>query len=222
MKTKLTLIALLCALQTNVASAEDLSVGGNVGTKFTSDYQRRGQLVSEEAIQAQVGFTVGLGQVDVFGDFFTNQSTASTGVDNDELTVGLGTSLFENNLNAYVGVYNTDQSNGVDSLEAFASIGVDTFLSPAVSVYRNTDESLYTFEGSVSYDIDLSVVDLSLTGMLGNTDLTSSTDSTYYGAKATASKTIKDNVNLYADLTLSDTEDRENETLWGVGLSVKF
>ena len=222
MKTKLTLIALLCALQTNVASAEDLSVGGNVGTKFTSDYQRRGQLVSEEAIQAQVGFTVGLGQVDVFGDFFTNQSTASTGVDNDELTVGLGTSLFENNLNAYVGVYNTDQSNGVDSLEAFASIGVDTFLSPSVSVYRNTDESLYTFEGSVSYDIDLSVVDLSLTGMLGNTDLTSSTDSTYYGAKATASKTIKDNVNLYADLTLSDAEDRENETLWGVGLRVKF
>ena len=222
MKIKLTLIALLCALQTNVASAEDLNVGGNIGTKFSSDYHRRGQLVSEEAIQAQVGFTVGLGQVDVFGDFFTNQSTASTGVDNDELTVGLGTSLFEDNLNAYLGVYNTDRSTGGDNLEAFASVGINAFLSPSVSVYRDTDASLYTFEGQVSYDIDLDVVGLEIAAMLGNTDLTTSNDSTYYGAKVTATKTVKDNVNLYADLALSDTDTRENETLWGVGLSVKF
>ena len=37
-----------------------------------------------------------------------------------------------------------------------------------------------------------------------------------------ATKTIKDNVNLYADLALSDNDTRDNETLWGVGLSVKF
>ena len=221
MNTKTLFASLLSVLLTNVVSAEDLAVGGNIGTKFASEYHRRGQVVSQDAIQAQVGFNVGLGEVDVFGDFFTNQSTASSGADNDELTVGLGTSLFEGNLAAYAGVYNTDTASG-DSLEAFASVGVNTLLSPTVSLYRDTDDSLYTFEGQLSHEFDLNVVSLEIAGVLGNTDLTSSTDSTYYGAKVTATKTIKDNVDLYADLALSDTENRDNETLWGVGLSVKF
>lgn len=222
MKTKLVSLIALLGLSINAASAEATNINGNVGTKYSSDYHRRGQLVSEEAIQAQVGFNVGLGAVDLFGDFFTNQSTASNSADNDELTFGLGTSLLEDKLNAYVGVYNTDNTSAGDNLEAFASIGVDTFLSPSVSVYRDTDESLYTFEGQVSYGFDLNIVNLELAGMLGNTDLTTTNDSTYYGAKLTATKTIKDNVDLYADVALSDNDVRSNETLWGVGLSVKF
>ena len=222
MKTKLVSLLALLGLSINAASAEATNINGNMGTKYSSDYHRRGQLVSEEAIQAQVGFNVGLGAVDVFGDFFTNQSTASNSADNDELTFGLGTSLLEDKLNAYIGVYNTDNTSAGDNLEAFASIGVDTFLSPSFSVYRDTDESLYTFEGQVSYGLDLDIVNLELAGMLGNTDLTTTNDSTYYGAKLTATKTIKDNVDLYADVALSDNDVRSNETLWGVGLSVKF
>ena len=222
MKTKLVSLLALLGLSINAASAEATNINGNMGTKYSSDYHRRGQLVSEEAIQAQVGFNVGLGAVDVFGDFFTNQSTASNSADNDELTFGLGTSLLEDKLNAYIGVYNTDNTSAGDNLEAFASIGVDTFLSPSFSVYRDTDESLYTFEGQVSYDLDLDIVNLELAGMLGNTDLTTTNDSTDYGAKLTATKTIKDNVDLYADVALSDNDVRSNETLWGVGLSVKF
>ncbi|MDA1237318.1 MAG: hypothetical protein O3A15_00030 [Proteobacteria bacterium] len=222
MKNKLIKLIALLGLSINVASAEAPSVNGNMGTKFSSDYHRRGQLVSQDAIQAQVGFNVGLGSVDVFGDFFTNQSTTSSGADNNELTVGLGTSFFEDKLNAYVGVYNTDNSVSGDNLEAFASVGLNFPLSPSVSVYRDTDDSLYTFEGRVSYDIDLEVVNLELAGILGNTDVSSLVDSTYLGAKLTATKTIKDNVDLYADVAVSDNDTRENETLWGVGLSVKF
>jgi len=220
MKNKLITLTVLLGLSINVASAEAPAVNGNMGTKYSSDYHRRGQLVSQEAIQAQVGFNVDFGAVDLFGDFFTNQSTASA--DNDELTVGLGTSLLNDKLNAYVGVYNTDNSSAGDNLEAFASLGVDTLLSPSVSIYRDTDDSLYTFEGQVSYGVDLEVVNLELAGILGNTDLTTTEDSTYYGAKLTATKTIKDNVDLYADVSLSDNDVRENETLWGVGLSIKF
>ena len=77
MKTKLVSLLALLGLSINAASAEATNINGNMGTKYSSDYHRRGQLVSEEAIQAQVGFNVGLGAVDVFGDFFTNQSTAS-------------------------------------------------------------------------------------------------------------------------------------------------
>ena len=220
MKNKLITLTVLLGLSINVASAEAPAVNGNMGTKYSSDYHR--QLVSQEAIQAQVGFNVDFGAVDLFGDFFTNQSTASNSADNDELTVGLGTSLLNDKLNAYVGVYNTDNSSAGDNLEAFASLGVDTLLSPSVSIYRDTDDSLYTFEGQVSYGVDLEVVNLELAGILGNTDLTTTEDSTYYGAKLTATKTIKDNVDLYADVSLSDNDVRENETLWGVGLSIKF
>ena len=193
-----------------------------MSTKYSSDYHRRGQITSQEAIQAQVGFNVGLGGVDVFGDFFTNQSTASGGADNDELTVGLSTAFLEDKLNAYIGVYNTDNSASGNNLEAFASLGIDFPLSPTVSVYRDTDDSLYTFEGQLSYGVDLEVVNVELAGILGNTDVSSAIDSTYLGAKLTATKTIKDNVNLYADVALSDNDTRDNETLWGVGLSVKF
>lgn len=222
MNNKLVKLIALLGLSINVASAEAPEVNGNLGTKFSSDYHRRGQVVSQEAVQAQVGFNVGLGGVDIFGDFFTNQSTASDGGNNDELTVGLGSSFFEDKLNAYVGIYNTDNSELGDNLEAFASLGLDFPLSPTVSVYRDTDDSLYTFEGQVSYGVDLDVVNLELAGILGNTDVSSAIDSTYLGAKLTATKTIKDNVNLYADVALSDNDTRDNETLWGVGLSVKF
>ena len=222
MKNKLIKLIALLGLSINVASAEAPSVNGNMGTKFSSDYHRRGQAVSQDAIQAQVGFNVGIGSVDVFGDFFTNQSTASSGADNDELTVGLGSSFFEDKLNAYLGLYNTDNSASGDNLEAFASLGLDFPLSPTVSVYRDTDDSLYTFEGQVSYDVDLEIVNLELAGILGNTDVSSSIDSTYLGAKLTATKTIKNNVDLYADVAVSDNDTRDNETLWGVGLSVKF
>ena len=222
MNNKLVKLIALLGLSINVASAEAPEINGNLGTKFSSDYHRRGQVVSQEAVQAQVGFNVGLGDVDVFGDFFTNQSTASNGGNNDELTVGLGSSFFEDKLSAYVGIYNTDNSELGDNLEAFASLGLDFPLSPTVSVYRDTDDSLYTFEGQVSYGVDLDVVNLELAGILGNTDVSSVIDSTYLGAKLTATKTIKDNVNLYADVALSDNDTRDNETLWGVGLSVKF
>ena len=222
MNIKLVKLIALLGLSINVASAEAPEVNGNLGTKFSSDYHRRGQVVSQEAVQAQVGFNVGLGAVDVFGDFFTNQSTTSGGADNDELTVGLGSAFFEDKLSAYVGVYNTDNSESGDNLEAFASLGLDFPLSPTVSVYRDTDDSLYTFEGQVSYGVELQLVNLELAGILGNTDVSSAIDSTYLGATLTASKTIKDNVNLYADLSVSDNDTRDNETLWGVGLSVKF
>jgi hypothetical protein len=221
MKTKALIMALSC-LFINAASAEAPSVSGDVGAKYASDYQRRGELLSAEALQAQVGFNVGLGSVDFYGDLFANRSTESTGSDTDEATFGIGTSLWDDSLSAYLGVYNTDTGAGEDDLEAFASVQLNTFLAPKVSIYRDTDDSLYTFEGQVSYDIDLDVVGLELAGILGNTDTSSTNDSTYYGAKLTASKTIKENLNLYADLALSDNDVRNNETVWGLGLNVKF
>ena len=222
MKTTAVILSALLGFFINAASAEAPAVNGNVGAKYSSDYHRRGEVLSSEALQAQVGFNLGVGGVDVFGDFFTNQSTDSGSSDTDEATVGLGTSLFGDSLNAYLGVYNTDVGVGESDLEAFASVQANTLLSPTFSVYRDTDDSFYTFEGQLSHSLDLEVIDLEVAGILGNTDTAVSTDRTYFGAKVTATKTVKENINLYADVALSDTDDRDNETIWGVGLSVKF
>jgi hypothetical protein len=223
MKTKLITSAIaLLGLFVNAASAEAPSVSGDVGAKYSSDYHRRGQVLSAEALQAQVGFNIGMGSVDFYGDLFTNQSTESAGTDTDEATFGLGTSFWDDSLNAYLGVYNTDSGAGEDDLEAFASVSLNTLLSPSVSVYRDTDDSLYTFEGQISHEVDLNLINLELAGILGNTDTSATDDSTYYGAKLTASKTVKESINLYADVALSDNDARSNETVWGVGLSVKF
>ena len=221
-KVKTWASALLAAATLNAASAEVPAVNGNVGAKYASDYHRRGEILSEEALQAQLGFNIAVGSVGMFGDLFTNQNTESAGNDTNEVTIGLNTSLFEDSVNAYLGVYNTDTGVGEDDLEAFASIGFNTFLSPAVSVYRDTDNSFYTYEGQVSYDIDLDVVGLEVAGIVGNTDTSAAADTTYVGAKLTASRTFKDNINVYADVALSDTDSRDNETVWGLGLRVKF
>ena len=224
MKTKLiTLVIALLGLSINVASAEAPAVNGNVGAKYASDYHRRGAALSEEAIQAQVGFNIGVGSVDLFGDIFINQNSESSGSDTDETTFGLSKSLMDDTFNAYIGVYNTDVGVGDSNLEAFASVQANVVLSPTVSIYRDTDDSLYTYEGQLSYDLDLlEVVGLELAGILGNTDVSSTTDRSYFGAKLTATKTVRDDVNIYADVSLSDSDDLDTETIWGIGLNVKF
>ena len=218
----MSLITVLLGLSINAASAEAPAVNGEVGAKYASDYLRRGEVLSAEALQAQVGFNIGLEAVDLYGDLFTNQSTESTGTDTDEATFGITTGLFDDALNAYIGVYNTDTGVGDADLETFAALRFNTLLTPTLSIYRDTDDSLYTFEGQVSYDLDLEIVGIELTGILGNTDTSTTNDSTYYGAKVTATKTVKENINLYTDLALSDTDTRDNETVWGIGLTVVF
>jgi hypothetical protein len=220
MKAKIITAALLSAFFINAASAEPAAVVGHVGTKYTSDYDRRGQLLSAEAIQAQVGFNVGVGSFDVFGDFHTNQATDAD-TDTNELTVGVGGGLFEDKLNAYIGVYNTESSGSSSDLEAFAMVQVDTLLAPTVSVYRDTDDSLYTFEGQISHTFDLQVADLKIGGIYGNTETSATADNTYTGAVASLSKTF-DSLNVYTDVAVSDNDTRDNETIWGVGLSLKF
>lgn len=219
---KLTACALVgvLLLSINAASAEE-AFTGSAGTKYSSDYNRRGELLSAEALQAQVGFNTSALGVDVFGDFFTNQSTGDD-ADTNEVTVGVGTSLFEDSFNAYLGVYNTDTDNTDNTLEAFVSLQANVFLSPTVSLYRDTDDELYTFEGQLSYDVDFDLANVNLAGVYGNTDTSVTQDRTYYGAKVTATRSLKDNIDLYTDIALTDTSDRGNETVWGVGLNVSF
>lgn len=204
----------------NAAQAEDSTLKGNLGAKVTSDYQRRGEIISEQSVQAQIGLNSAVGGVDIFADFFTNQSTDS-GRDSNEIVAGLGKDFFEGLVSAYGGVYNTDFSDAEADLEYFVQVSVNAPLNPSVSFFRNVDDELNTFEGKISQDFDIKLANLELSGVLGNTELTQSVDSTYSAVRAELSKQF-DEVELYADVSLSDNDTRDYETIYGVGIRVKF
>jgi hypothetical protein len=221
MKTKIvSLIIALMGFNINAAQAEDSTLKGNLGAKVTSDYQRRGEIISEQSVQAQIGLNSAVGGVDIFADFFTNQSTDS-GRDSNEIVAGLGKDFFEGLVSAYGGVYNTDFSDAEADLEYFVQVSVNAPLNPSVSFFRNVDDELNTFEGKISQDFDIKLANLELSGVLGNTELTQSVDSTYSAVRVELSKQF-DEVELYADVSLSDNDTRDYETIYGVGIRVKF
>lgn len=224
MKTKIVIAALVSALTINVASAEakssGLKIGGNIQAGYVSDDFFRGQASGGESLQAAVGFNTSVGSVGLFADLETTQSVDSTEADTNDVTVGLSLSPLSK-IDLLVGLYNTDVSSTGGTLEGFVSAKFDAWLNPEIVVYRNTSDELYTYEGGLSQSIDLDVCSLEVSGWLGNTELTSSTDSTYYGAKLAAVKNVG-GIDLYADVAVDDNEDRDAETLWGAGISVKF
>jgi hypothetical protein len=224
MKTKIVIAALVCALITNVASAAKqdtgFKLGGTIGAGYVSDDFFRGQASSGESLQANVGFNTSVGSVGLFADLATTQSVDSTEADTNDVTVGLSLTPVSK-IDLLLGVYNTDISNSGGNLEGFVGVQIDTLLNPSITVYRNTSEELYTYEGQLSHSIDLDVFDLQVSGWLGNTELTTSDDSTYYGAKLAAVKSLG-NIDLYADVAVDDNKDRDAETLWGAGVAVKF
>lgn len=221
MKTKIvSLIIALAGLNINVAQAENSALKGNLGVKATSDYHRRGEVVSERSVQAQLGVNSEVGGVDVFANFFTNQSTEN-GRDSNEIVAGLGKDFFDGLVSAYGGVYNTDFSDAEADLEYFVQVSLAVPLKPSVSFFRNTDEELNTFEAKLTQDFDIKVANLELSGILGNTELTQSVDSTYSAVKAELSKDFED-VEVYADVAISDNDSRDYETIYGAGIRIRF
>ena len=221
MKTKIiSLIIALTGLNINVANADSHSVNGNVGVKVTSDYHRRGQVVSTEAIQAQVGVNSQVSNVDLFANFFTNQSTENER-DSNEIVAGVGSTFLDSLVSVYGGVYNTDFSDADSDLEYFVKAGLNVALTPTFSFYRSLDTELNTFEGQLSQSFDLKAFVVEISGVLGNTELTQNTDSTYSAAKLEVSKEIN-GVNLYADVAVSDNNSRDYETIYGAGIQIKF
>lgn len=220
MKTKTVIAALLCAFFTNAVSAEGLSLNGSIGAKYVSDHYFRGQERTDDALQATVGFDTNIGSIGVFGDLFTNQSVDSTEADTNDITVGLSVSPVDQ-IDLLLGVYNTETSDNGGELEGFIGVQIDTLLNPRLTVFRNTDDELYTYEGELSHEFVTDIFNVEVSGVIGNTELTEAIDSTYYGGRLAVVKSIGP-VDLYTDVAVTDNDDRDAETLWGAGLSVNF
>ena len=216
MKTKLSIITVLLGLSVNVASA-----GGSAGVGYTSDYFRRGALLSEEAVQADasLGFTA-FGLESSVG-IFTNQAMTSGGVDTYIIDAGLAGKWGEL-VSLSAGLEHAELVGGDATLEVVVGASFDTVLTPSVSIYRDIDAALYTFEVGISHDLDLEIATLGLGASYGNTDVTSASNIDYYSLGASLSRSLSDNSTLAASVAYVDSDSIESESIIGLGLSVKF
>ena len=214
MKTKLIITALLCALSVNAARAEGVS--GSLGVKHVSDYYYRGAAISEDALQLNVGVGANVAGLDVSVGYLTSQ--ASGAANTDTLSLEIGKTVFDKTLSLAAGVYNMDNP---DLTEGYIKAGLNVPLSPVVSVYRNTDDSLYTCELGISHGFDLGFADLTLAGAAGRTELTSTTERDYTSASARLSKSF-DAVTPHVQVALVDSDTTSTETVVCLGIDFKF
>jgi len=218
MKTKIILTALLCALNINAASA---AIKGNVGASYATDYYFRGAELGADSIQANIGVNTTVQKIEVFLDLLTNQTTGTSTADTNVAVLAAGTTFSDGLLSLYGGLINIDVDGSESTLDGFVSLKLNTVLTPSVTVFRNTDDDLYTVEGSISHQINTDLCDLTVSLDAGTTNVTRSTNRSYVGAGFKISKDF-DNLTPYASVSLIDADDISRDTITQAGLTFKF
>ena len=220
MKIKLGIVALLCAFNINATAAQK-AVNGNLDASYASDYFFRGASLGADALQFSVGANTKVGSVDLFADYFTNQTTGTNTANTDIVTVGAGVTFLDSLVDVYGGVINLDNDTAGSTLDGFVSAKINTLLAPSLTVYRNTDDSLYTVEGSLSHTVETSLVDLTVSVMGGTTDVTSSTDRSYLGGGIKLSRSFGA-CTPHVCLSVIDADDAVREEFVRAGVTFKF
>ena len=210
-------MALVSCLSINAVPA-----GGNsVDVGYASDHFRRGSLTAQESVQAGASVSLNALGLDSSVGVFTNQAVASGGTDTYIIDAGVSKQIGDL-LSLYVGLEHAEYVAGASTLEVNVEAGLDFALNPTVSIYRNTDDSLYTYEASVSHGFDLDVANLGLSASYGNTDATSSSDVEYYVVGASLSRSVSENASVQAGLDYVDSDVIDNESIFSLGLSINF
>lgn len=215
---KLKIISFISALGLiiNVANA-----GNSVRIGYASDYFYRGVQKAEESIQASLRLGHSLGSLDGSLHVCSNQAV-DAGNDSYHMGAGVGTSFLDGLLSAYAGINHFEDSPGSSLAEAEVRVSFDTLLTPSLSVFRDLDESLYTYELSVSHTLETKLADLGLSASYGNTETSSSNDTDYYSAGVSVSKALSDAASLGGSVNYIDADGIDDEFVLGVGLTFNF
>ena len=204
MKIKIVSLFTALGLITNAAV-----LGNSAKIGYASDFFYRGEQKALESFQSSVDFGTQVAGLEASLHACTNQSVDS-GVDSYGLAAGLGTTVLDGFLSAYVGFNHFEDVPGSALSEVAVKVSVDSLLDPSLAIFRNVDDELYTFEGSISHDIDLKIADLGLDASIGNTEVTESNSRDYYSVGAELSRSLGSAVaSLGVDLVDSDDIDRE-------------
>lgn len=217
MKTKLIVLALCSALSYNATSAEPT---GTIGVGYASDFYYRGAELSAETAQLTLGAKAKLGSVNLEAGVFSNQATGGV-ANTNMLDLGISRTFADDLLNVYGGFKNIDIQGTDNRLDAVVSVGLSTVLNPTVTVARDTDDDLWTYELNVSHTFSTDIADIKLCGLAGSTDLTRSTERDYVGAGLTVSKNIG-NVEPYASVKVIKPEGADRDTIVGAGITFNF
>lgn len=216
MKTKITILTAFLALISNVS----LLGAGALSLGYSSDYVRRGGLVSAEALQASVGYSADVSGLRLSGSVFSNQPT---GAEEDTYLIKGGAGLQVGELlNLYVGLEHFETLNGDAGLDVAVEAGLSSALNPSLYAAKDTDDDLYTFEGSVSHDVTLQDLTVSLGALYGYTDLTETTDETYYVLSAGTSVSISESADIELTYDYVDSDLSAEDNIFGIALNVNF
>lgn len=215
MKNKIVSLFTALGLLTNVAV-----LGNSAKVGYASDFFYRGEQKALESFQSSIDVGAQVAGLEASIHACTNQSVDS-GVDSYGLAAGLGTSVLDGLLSTYVGFNHFEDVPGSALSEVTVKISVDSLFDPSLAVFRNVDDELYTFEGSVSHDIDLKIANLGLDASIGNTEVTESNSRDYYSVGAELSRTIGSAVASFG-VDLVDADDLDREFVFASALTFQF
>lgn len=215
MKTKLLSLFTALGLITNAALASSASIG------YASDFFYRGEQKALESFQSKVDYGTSVFGLDALLHACTNQSI-DQGVDSYGFSAAAGKSFSDGLIALYGGFNHYEDVPGEALSEVFVKASSNIILNPSVTIYRNVDDELFTYEGGISHSFDLSIASLNLDASVGNTEVTESDDRTYYSAGAGLSRQIGAGVDLGVSVDLVDSDDIEREFVFAGGLTLEF
>ena len=160
MKTKIVSLLIAFGLL-NAAYA-----GNSAKLGLASDYFYRGVQKSEESIQGSLMLGGSLGGFNASLHVCSNQAVDS-GNDSYHMGAGLGKSFAEGLFSLYGGFNHFEDVPGAALSEAEVRVSSNVLLNPSLTVYRDIDESLYTFELSVSHSLETDIADVSVNASAG-------------------------------------------------------
>lgn len=216
MKLKLTSLLVAFGLLTNAASA-----GNSLKVGYGSDFFYRGSQKAEESIQSSLMLSHAVSSLSASAHLCSNQAIDS-GTDSYHMGAGLSASFSDGLISLYGGLNRFEDKPGEALSEAEVKVSLGLPLSPSISAYRDLSDTLYTFEAGVSYVFENSISDLALNGSVGNTEVSSTSDVTYYSIGAGLSKNLSEAASVGLNLDYVDADNVDNEYVWGVALTVNF
>ena len=216
MNTKIVSLLTAFGLCINAAFA-----GNSVRVGYASDYFYRGAQKAEESIQTSLMLGHSLGSLEGSLHVCSNQAV-ETGNDSYHMGAGVGTSFADGLIAVYAGINHFEDIPGSSLAEGEVRVSFDALLSPSVAVYRDLDQSLYTYELGVSHVLETKVADLSVSASYGNTETSSSADTEYYGIGVSASKNLSETASLGGSVDYVDADNIDDEFVFGVGLTFNF
>jgi hypothetical protein len=215
MKTKLLSLFSAFGLITNAALASSASIG------YASDFFYRGEQKALESFQSKIDFDTNILGLDTLLHACTNQSV-DQGADSYGLSAAAGKSFSDGLIAFYGGFSHYEDVPGEALSEVFVKATSNIILNPSVTIYRNVDDELFTYEGGLSHSFDLKSVSLDVDASIGNTEVTESDERTYYSVGAGLARQIGAGVDLGLSVDLIDSDDIEREFVFGGALTFQF